>query len=289
MTATISRLLSTGDSTCDKVLIPNMITGFSYAYLNQSNLQNFTMHSKKESGILGPTQGSSSFSIGGSELVTVDLDPKFSLTWIMTATEITFTFLCNFDGWCGIGFGESMLNTDMIIVMRVNGKFQAWDTWSTSFAAPEKDESVSGCKNDIELVSSIWNNGTMQVVMTRKLSTEDNKCDLELAPNMITGFCFGYLVQTDLSSFGEHNVVGSGTLKLGTSQSDSYFHGEASSLFGDPYENHGIEMTVIWLCTAQIGIMTMRYLKWWRLSVFFPFHCVYGLCVFYSRVCISDL
>ncbi|CAG9330475.1 unnamed protein product [Blepharisma stoltei] len=264
MLVTVTRPLNTGDTKCDKVLNPNMVTSFCYAYLDQPNLQAFNRHNHVGSGILklGSTQGTSSYTQGGAETVSVELDPNFSLSWVMTETQVTFTFNCKFDGWCAIGFGHAMEDTDMIIVIRENGAFQAWDSYSSGYTTPSQDSSLKGCKNNANMINAEFTaNKTMVVTVTRLLNTGDSKCDVVLKPNMITEFCFAYNSESDLTTFPIHNAVGMGKIKLGMTQADSYFH-HGDDIDGALYENHGIYMTVMWLCVVQVGIMAIRYFKW---------------------------
>eukprot|EP00358_Blepharisma_japonicum_P005950 CAMPEP_0202943660 /NCGR_PEP_ID=MMETSP1395-20130829/4188_1 /ASSEMBLY_ACC=CAM_ASM_000871 /TAXON_ID=5961 /ORGANISM="Blepharisma japonicum, Strain Stock R1072" /LENGTH=139 /DNA_ID=CAMNT_0049641429 /DNA_START=225 /DNA_END=641 /DNA_ORIENTATION=+ len=139
-----------------------------------------------------------------------------------------------------------MEDTDMIIVIRENGEFQAWDSYSSGYTTPSQDSSLKGCRNNVNLITSDFTaNKTMVVTVTRLLNTGDSKCDTVLKPNMVTEFCFAYNQESDLTAFTVHNAVGMGKIKLGMTQATSYFH-HGDDVDGALYENHGIYMTVMW-------------------------------------------
>ncbi|OMJ77414.1 hypothetical protein SteCoe_23016 [Stentor coeruleus] len=187
----------------------------------------------------------------------VDLDDKMQLGWTFDGNEIVMYFTCKIgeNGYCGIGFGLDMYNTDMIWATDT-----VRDGWSEERVMPILDIYYTDGVNDITDVASSSENGVLSVNFRRLLDTGD-KYDFVLEKNMELDLCFAYYYTTEFI-YHEQNY-GSGSLVLATEQKNAKFD-YYSKYYKEGYEKHAIIMSLSWILLSNIGIIAARYFKWWQ-------------------------
>lgn len=163
------------------------------------------------------------FFFSSAEVVTVQLESNFTLSWEFGENQdISFTFACAFDGWCGIGFNEGMTKTDMILLLHLNQMTPvAWDAWSATYEPPKADSTIDGCENNLSSFNLGFANGVLTGSVSRLLDTGDANCDKVLQAGQTIDFCYAYLTQAGLTGIERHNNAGTGKLTLGTTQANS--------------------------------------------------------------------
>lgn len=110
---------------------------------------------------------------------------------LIDSNEIEFTVKMSTYGYVGICLGDSMKNTDMIIIeVNQNGDLSVTDRYSEGYAPPSKDEKLGGT-NDItnpKITQTTTSNSNITtdiaslytISFNRKLKTEDVKYDYQI-------------------------------------------------------------------------------------------------------------
>eukprot|EP00360_Condylostoma_magnum_P000894 CAMPEP_0168313798 /NCGR_PEP_ID=MMETSP0210-20121227/4512_1 /TAXON_ID=40633 /ORGANISM="Condylostoma magnum, Strain COL2" /LENGTH=109 /DNA_ID=CAMNT_0008275137 /DNA_START=14 /DNA_END=343 /DNA_ORIENTATION=+ len=80
---------------------------------------------------------------------------------------------CNVKGYCSIGFGSEMDNTDMIACITYDGVTATMiDTYGNGHDVPDNDTALGGF-NDLIMVSNAVTANTIECEFDRKLNTGD--------------------------------------------------------------------------------------------------------------------
>ncbi|KAL4502428.1 hypothetical protein ABPG72_012015 [Tetrahymena utriculariae] len=80
----------------------------------------------------------------------------------------------NNNGWVAFGWGDSMINSDMVI-LRDDGTLKVEDRFSTVRGVAPSLDIAQGGTQDWTLVSGGFKNGAWDVTIQRTLTTSDNK------------------------------------------------------------------------------------------------------------------
>ena len=191
-----------------------------------------------------------------SEYIEYDLDSKMSLGWEISGETIYLTFTCRI-GWCGIGFGDSMVNSDMIIVsfQESDAIPTVMDCWSHDNSLPPTDVSLLGSDN-LEITNFSKKKDTFTVRIERPLYTEDI-FDYRIDPEEKFSISWAYLESGQLS---KHSTSAVGEIRMGSTSESSYF----KAIHDAEFQKYGIIMSSLWGVLAPMGIFIARYFKWWK-------------------------
>eukprot|EP01017_Pseudomicrothorax_dubius_P046567 TRINITY_DN821_c0_g1_i1.p1 TRINITY_DN821_c0_g1~~TRINITY_DN821_c0_g1_i1.p1 ORF type:complete len:390 (-),score=62.10 TRINITY_DN821_c0_g1_i1:106-1275(-) len=111
-----------------------------------------------------------------------NLGDKINIHWELKNDTIVIGLETKFVSWVGIGFGDTMNNTDMILVeIKDDNSVSVTDRWALFRSLPTRDEELGGT-NDVRLLGSEIYNNTLKVLFERKLITGD-KYDAEINVN----------------------------------------------------------------------------------------------------------
>ena len=184
--ARFRRKLDTGDK--NDIIISEKITPMIYAFSETKKtlvyhgtnrgtfyVPLFNQSSKHKKNLINQCNGQISrnriHSLPNSYEIIKD---KFYIYWIFNSNQtISFLLKIKNKGYFAIGFGESMLISDMIIV-QLNEKSELYigDYYSTLFVKPKTDKELGG-KDNIHLIDSYINCGFEYAYFSRKLNTKD--------------------------------------------------------------------------------------------------------------------
>lgn len=153
----------------------------------------------------------------GALSVGFNLEDDMRLEWDVTDTSISFLFNCLY-GWCAIGFGFGMDETDMIIAMcpAINSDVLLWDAWSTAEVTPHNDTEQGG-NYSLTGVSSTQSDTTFEVKFTRALDTKD-AYDTIIRIGEDMDFVYAY---STAGSFTKHTTRKKGLIVIGEEQQKS--------------------------------------------------------------------
>ena len=193
------------------------------------------------------------------------LTSEIQLHWNITSnnTIIEFSLQCQVDSWCGIGFGSSMTNTDMIIMIVEKEKVRISDKWGIGNQAPLNDTKEGGQENILQVKNWHYEKNFISANFTRKLHTNDTTYDKILKLNQTYDLIWAFSNNGGFT-FHDGNY---GHSKFTVSNNG----GISSGGSGDAYKNHGLYMTIMWLGLIQVGIIAIRYFKWSMISQFVHF------------------
>mmetsp|Transcript_16 Transcript_16/g.62 ORF Transcript_16/g.62 Transcript_16/m.62 type:complete len:843 (+) Transcript_16:364-2892(+) len=196
-----------------------------------------------------------------------------SVQLIEHATYLQITFVFPRGQFLGLGFGESMLNADMVIAAELDGTPFCGDFFTrgsgSRYAGPELD-----IVQDVELVSAVMENGSVTLVCEKRLRWETDPDNQDKAfskqyENLIWSFqnvasmpkagsnSFlkrhaptnrGYILEADLSGSGGRLAIAGNRDKR------------------DLQVAHGMLMYMIWGINICVGAMIARYERhtaWW--------------------------
>ena len=163
--------------------------------------------------------------------------------------EIVLETIMPRDTYFAIGFGYSMIETDMIL-WQSPPFVNVSDLWATEFDEPEVDET-----DNLTWESDFIEAGQMVKITTRRpMDTGDvQDAIIELDKEMM----MSYAVSTSSATFEKHESVGHFTLEL---KSDGQTFGAAGSRVMD-IERHGWWMWVIWMPVGLLLLFSKRYMK----------------------------
>ena len=175
------------------------------------------------------------------------------LSWeYSNSSHINFEVRCKVQSWCGVGFGQTMTNTNMIVLIYMDEKVQVWDTWAVGHMQPGKvQHSILTTQSSSKTSEHIY------AKFSRPIKTGSSQHN-SLEPGTTTGFCWA--ISNIQGVFSQHSEYGQGILTLGNTQAESSWVTE--SKFGHDHKNHGIYMTTLWLGLVQLAIISIRYFKW---------------------------
>jgi len=159
------------------------------------------------------------------------------LDWLVQDKMVTFTLRANATGYAAIGFGSSMMQTDMVICwVDAAGTAHAVDSFASGHKAPMPDVSLNGT-NDITILSGSINNGVMEVAFRRPLHTNDtHDTDIKVADAMDVVFAWRNGPAGELVYHGHNHAH----FMLNLSKADGMPEGE----FGDEQRGVGARALV---------------------------------------------
>ena len=114
------------------------------------------------------------FSIMINSIVySYDISTEYSIKAKLTDDLIAFEVEFSKFGYVGLCFGNTMTNTDMILVqLNEDDTFSVLDTWSTRHRRPTEDTKIGGT-NDIKKPKLLKKAGLSIITFERKINTED--------------------------------------------------------------------------------------------------------------------
>lgn len=185
------------------------------------------------------------------------INSQISLYWIYnTDSTITMGVRWKTGGYIGIGFGNSMTNTDMIIIEKSNSAITAKDYFSKGQQPPQEDTSLSG-KNDITVISFLLDDGSGNSIVkfNRKLNTGDPN-DFVISQKETT-MIYGYSSSSTLNYHGANKATFTVNLVEGNSNDASIIDEE------DPayWKAHTIGLLITWSFVIEIPIIIVRFFK----------------------------
>lgn len=242
----------------------------------------------------------SSASSTGVSLVTslengpwLQLNAKYWLKWKLSddQTSITITMRATTTGWVGFGLGSSMRGADIAVGWVSGGIGQAFDYYSTTNAQPQRDTALGGT-NDVTLVAASETSDTTVITFTRRLSASEST-DKQISLNVPVAIVYAW---GNSDAFEYHTPTQKGTVTIiftssGPSEgsitsataSESVVTSSSSSSTTPtiallsteglawlrsqvrPYFiSHAVLMSLSWGLLAPLGIIVMRYMKFWR-------------------------
>ena len=167
--------------------------------------------------------------------------------------------------WFAIGFGVTMIDTDMILWQSHSDNPEITDLWATGFGKLEAD-----AEQNLSWDEPFYNDETEMWEFTtrRPIDTGDDKQDMLIELDKDMMMCYSYRLEG--SEFVKHEGTGRFTLNF---QSD----GQVSGLDGLdlPWLRiHGWWMWAIWMPNGLALLITKRYIqKQWKLM-----HCLHAIC-----------
>ena len=181
--------------------------------------------------------------------------------------KIRFTIDLTITTWFGLGFGNTMTNSD--IIMGFNQQINDYYSYGNTF--PILDTDLAGI-NDINLISvTSFSNGAIQYIFDRLIKTSDT-LDHEIIND--DQFKIIYSHGIDNSDLGYHGLHNRGTIQVNLFKkvNELTLTSKSSIYTNKVILMHAIGMSTLWFILVPIAIYIVRYLKhnanWLRLHKF---------------------
>ncbi|KAL4435821.1 hypothetical protein ABPG74_015789 [Tetrahymena malaccensis] len=160
-------------------------------------------------------------------------------------------------GWIGLGFGSTMISTDMAIFFaNMNGQPTVQDAYSTGQVTPQFDT-----QQDWTLLGSQIDSSSFKMKAKRALNTGDTGNDYVLEQGKKYDFCIAW---SSSQSFVQHDDYYQFTIMLNNSEGSIQ---STEITVGVPKKTlniHKIWLFYAWGIGADIAIFVGRYLKAWK-------------------------
>lgn len=170
--------------------------------------------------------------------------------------EVVFTAIVPDNTWLGIGFGNSMIDVDMIVWRNIEGLAESHDLWSTSNGQPAVDD----VQDILTTTRYDANAKVMEFTSRRKLDTGDSTQDfiIELDQEVAMSYAF----KKGTKGFGKHETHGFWKLSISKEGSITEIYvDELALLRDDKIEAHGWVMWAAWFVCGILLLVTKRYAK----------------------------
>jgi len=183
----------------------------------------------------------------------------FYLFWTYnTNSTITMVFRWKENGYIAIGFGTSMKGIDVISAEKVNSQITINDRWSKNHNTPPYDIDLGGT-DDLTPYNYLYRDpqGFAMIKFNRKLNTGD-RYDYVIHQETVT-FSFAYADSSTISFHGSNYYL----FKFDFIEGE-YGTAEIISTLSPLIQAHGIGLLICWSFLVDIGIIIVRYFKFWK-------------------------
>ncbi|KAL4484234.1 hypothetical protein ABPG72_003518 [Tetrahymena utriculariae] len=189
---------------------------------------------------------------------SLSLTNGITLDFEIQGTDIVFMIeSTKQQGWIGLGFGATMINTDMAIFFaNMNGQPTIRDAYSVGTQTPSFDT-----QQDWTLLGSQLTSSSFKMKAKRALNTGDTNNDIILEQGKQYSFCIAW---SSSQNFVQHDNYFSYPFTLTNSQGNNQASQIQIGVTKDTLNIHKIWLFYAWGIGADIAIFVGRYLKAWK-------------------------